>query len=116
VSDQLRERGEVVRGWIGVTVQSVTPELASALGLEEAHGALIAGVQRGGPADRAGVRRGNVIVRWGDEPVASSRDLPRRVAVTPPATRVPVELVRDGERRTVEIVVARMPKPAPRRR
>ena len=112
VSDQLREHRDVVCGWIGVTVQSVTPELADALHLEEAHGALVAQVERGGPGDKAGLRRGDAILQWGGEPITSSHDLPRRVAATSPGTRVPVEILRDGKRRTVDVVVARMPRQA----
>ena len=112
VSDQLHQRGNVVRGWIGVTLQAVTPELADALHLHETHGALVAQVQRGGPGDKAGIRRGDLILHWGGEPVTSPHDLPRRVAATPPGTRVPVELLRDGKSRTVDVVVARMPKQA----
>jgi len=109
VVDQIREHGGVVRGWMGVAVQAVTPELARSFGLHGAEGALVADVVPGGPAAKAGIARGDVIVRWGDRPVQRSRDLPFMVALTPPGTRVPVTVLRDGKERTVDVAVERMP-------
>ena len=109
VVDQIREHGGVVRGWMGVAVQSVTPDLARSFGLHGAEGALVADVTPGGPASKAGIARGDVIVRWGDRRVQHSRELPLMVALTPPGTRVPVAVVREGRERTVDVTVDRMP-------
>jgi len=109
VVDQIREHGGVVRGWMGVAVQSVTPDLARSFRLHGAEGALVADVTPGGPASKAGIARGDVIVRWGDRRVQHSRELPLMVALTPPGTRVPVAVVREGRERTVDVTVDRMP-------
>jgi len=109
VVDQIREHGSVVRGWMGVAVQSVTPDLARSFGLHGAEGALVADVTPGGPASKTGIARGDVIVRWGDRRVQHSRELPLMVALTPPGTRVPVAVVREGRERTVDVTVDRMP-------
>ena len=109
VVDQIREHGGVVRGWMGVAVQSVTPDLARSFGLHGAEGALVADVTPGGPASKTGIARGDVIVRWGDRRVQHSRELPLMVALTPPGTRVPVAVVREGRERTVDVTVDRMP-------
>jgi len=111
VADQLRAHGEVVRGYIGVSVQDVTPELAQSFHLGKAQGALVAQVERGGPGDDAGLKQGDVVVRWADHPIESSHDLPRLVASTAPGTRAPVEVVRDGQHRTLKVEVERMPRP-----
>ncbi len=110
VSDQLHAHGEVVRGYVGVSVQSVTPELARSFHLAEPHGALVAEVEKGSPGAQAGVQRGDVIVRWGDQTIDSSHDLPRIVAATPPGARVPLEIVRNGQRRTLTVRVEKMPR------
>src|SRR5205823_8896888 len=109
VVDQIREHGSVVRGWVGVAVQAVTPELARSFGLHGAEGALVADVVSGGPAAKAGLARGDVVVRWGDRLVQRSRDLPFMVALTPPGTRVPVTILRDGKERSIDVTVERMP-------
>jgi serine protease Do len=109
VLDQLRERGRVVRGWIGIAVQPVTPELAAAFALDAARGALVADVVRRSPAAAAGIARGDVVVRWGGAAVDRSRDLPGQVAMTAPGTRVPVTVLRQGRERTVAVTVGEMP-------
>src|SRR5438445_2808073 len=109
VVDQIREHGGVVRGWMGVAVQSVTADLARSFALHGAEGALVADVTPGGPASKAGIARGDVIVRWGDRRVQHSRELPLMVALTAPGTRVPVTIMREGQERTVDVAVERMP-------
>jgi serine protease Do len=110
VVDQLRAHGRVVRGWIGVAVQPVTPELARSFGLPEPHGALVSDVTKNGPADEAGIARGDVVVRWNGQPVGASRDLPMMVAGTEPGTTVAVDVVRDGRERELRVHVQRMPE------
>lgn len=107
VVEQLREGGQVERGWLGVRIQEVTPELAEGLGLDEPRGALVASVQQEGPADKAGLRAGDVILRFDEQEVATMRDLPRLVAAVRAGRTVDVELWRDGEAETVEVTVER---------
>ena len=102
---QLEEHGRVVRGWLGVAVQPVTPELAEALDLESREGALVSQVNPTGPAAKAGIERGDVILRFGDVHIERTRDLPSAVAAARPGTKVPLELIRDQKRtvKTAEI-------------
>jgi serine protease Do len=107
---QLRDQGRVTRGWLGVQVQRVTPELAQSFGLERARGALVAEVQPNSPAEGAGLQRGDVIVRFRGEEIEDMHELPHVVATTPPGTEVDLRLVRQGEERTVRVKVGEMPE------
>lgn len=102
---QLRATGKVTRGRIGVSIQEMTRELADSFGLAKAEGALISGVERGGPADRAGVRASDVILKFNGKPVTSSADLPRIVAATKPGSEVGVLLWRKGSTLKVSVIV-----------
>ena len=102
---QLRSSGKVTRGRIGVSIQEMTRELADSFGLAKAEGALISGVERGAPADKAGVRASDVILKFDGKPVASSSDLPRIVAATKPGSQVDVLLWRKGSTLKVTVVV-----------
>ena len=95
IATQLKEKGKVVRGWIGVSIQSVTPELAQTFGLNEAKGALVAEVYKGGPAEKGGLKAGDVIVTFDGKNVKSSNDLPRLVAETEVGMAVDVVVVRE---------------------
>ncbi len=92
---QLREKGKVTRGWLGVYIQQVTPELAESLGLKSAQGALVAEVLKDGPAKGAGIQRGDVIVEFDGKPVNSAQELPLMVAETPLGKAVTVKVVRE---------------------
>ena len=105
---QLKQSGSVTRGWIGVSVQAVTPELAKALALSGTDGALVAQVMPDGPAARAGLERGDVIRSLGGKPIRKLSDLSRAVAATPVGTPVEVELLRDGAPLRVEITVDKL--------
>jgi serine protease Do len=107
---QIREHGSVQRGWLGVQIQALTPELAEAAGLDTAKGALVAEVQKNSPALKAGLRQGDVIVSFGGKPVAQSKDLPRLVAETASGTAVPMEVLRDGKTQTLSVDIAIQPK------
>jgi serine protease Do len=109
VLQQLEERGKVVRGWLGIVIQEVTEDLAKSFGLEEPVGALVSDVQKGGPADKGGIERGDVILSYRGKRVESSRDLPRMVADTPPGTRVEIEVRRGDRTRTLQVEVGEMP-------
>ncbi len=105
---QLAASGHVTRGWLGVSVQKLTPELAESLGVDAAHGALVGGVTAKGPAATAGLRAGDVITRYDGKPVADVAALPTLVADTPVGTTVPVEVVRDGARQTLDVTIAKL--------
>jgi serine protease Do len=94
---QLKASGSVTRGWLGVSIQEVTPELAQALKLNVKEGALVAQTTPGGPADKAGLKRGDVIESFNGKPIAKPRDLSRAVAGTEVGKTVPVEVDRDGK-------------------
>jgi serine protease Do len=104
VVQQLRTTGKVTRGRIGVTVQEVTRELADSFGLPKVGGALISSVEKGGPADKAGVRPSDVILKFDGKAVNSSADLPRIVAAIKPGSKVSVQLWRKGTK-DVSLVV-----------
>ena len=97
IAPQLQKSGHVTRGLLGVTIQDVTPELAKSLGLKESKGALISQVVPGGPADKAGLEQGDVIVKFDGQKINDSKDLPRIVAATPVGKTVTVKLLRDGK-------------------
>ena len=105
---ELEEHGSITRGWLGVSIQKVTPELASSLGLPESRGALVADVTEGSPAAKGGLERGDVIVGFNGNKVEESSALPRLVAETTVGKTVPVEVMRNGKTKTLEVTVARM--------
>lgn len=109
VIESLREKGRVVRAWLGVRIQSVTDEIAESLGLEETYGALVASVVPGGPAAAAGIEPGDVILEFDGQRIDRMRSLPRIVADTPVGEAVEVTIWRRGERRTVEVTLAELP-------
>jgi serine protease Do len=106
---QLVSTGEVTRGYLGVSIQSVTPELAKAMKLEEHQGALVADVTPGSPAAKAGIHRGDVIVGFNSETVKDSHDLPAVVAKTAVGEKVTVTLRRDGKTQKVPVTVGKLP-------
>jgi serine protease Do len=110
VVDQLRKNGKVTRGRIGVTIQELTRELAESFGLSSPQGALVSNVEKNGPADKAGIQAGDVILKIGNKSVSSSVNLPRLVAAMKPGTKVTVELWRKGKSMRVNIEVAEMPQ------
>lgn len=108
VVQQLSQYHEVRRGWLGVKIQSVSEEIASALGIPENSGALVAAITPDGPAAKGGVQPGDVILRFDNEDVTSMRSLPRLVARAPIDKMVPVDVLRKGERKTLQITVGRL--------
>lgn len=115
VADQLKATGHVVRGKIGVAVDGVSRELAASLGLDGPRGALVAGVERGGAADAAGVRPGDIITAVDGHEVDRSSDLPRLVGAVRPGSRVPLEVFRLGKRETLQVTVGSWSDKAPAR-
>jgi serine protease Do len=106
VVKQLRADGKVTRGRIGVVIQEVTRELADSFGMAKPTGALISNVEKGGPAEKAGIHSSDVILKFDGKIVSSSSDLPRIVAATRPGSKVLVELWRKGEAHDVAVIVA----------
>ncbi|MBK0400828.1 DegQ family serine endoprotease [Limibaculum sp. M0105] len=100
---QLREHGQTRRGWLGVHIQTVSDEIAEALGLESAKGALVSDVAPDGPAAAAGIKAGDVIVNFDGRDVTEMRSLPRMVADTPVGKSVRVVIFRDGKTQTVKV-------------
>jgi serine protease Do len=108
VMQQLRETGKVTRGRIGVQVQELTVELANSFGLKQPTGALVAAVQQGSPADKAGMQPGDVILALNGKPVENSADLARVIASTRPGTTIEAQVWRKGERKTLKVAVEEM--------
>jgi len=109
IADQLKTDGRVKRGRIGVVIQEVTAELAESFGLDAPRGALVNRVEKGGPAQKAGIEVSDVILKFASEDVESSNDLPRIVGQTKPGSIVEVELWRDGKLKTLTIKVGEIP-------
>jgi serine protease Do len=105
VSRQLRETGKVVRGRLGVQIQALTPDLAKSFKLEGMKGVLVAAVEARSPAEKAGLRSGDVILGFDGNPVQSATELPRVVAASRPGSTVTIDIWRDGARRQVTAVV-----------
>lgn len=110
VVDQILEFGKPRRGWLGVVIQPVTPEMVQPLGLEGPRGALVADVTQGGPADGR-LQPGDVILQFDGRPVPSNEALPRMVAETAIGKRVPVVVMRKGQRETLNITLGELPEP-----
>ena len=105
VIESLRTDGKVDRGWLGVEIQHIDETMAEALGLEDAKGALVASVMEDGPAARAGLRPGDVIVSFAGEPLDAMKDLPRIVAELDTGAEVEMEVWRDGRRKTLTAMI-----------
>jgi serine protease Do len=109
---QLKEYGHPRRGWLGVKIQQVTPDIAESLGLKDASGAMIAGTTDGGPADKAKIRAGDVILKFDGQDVKEMHNLPRIVADAEVGKQVPVVLWRDGKEVTLQTTLAERPADA----
>jgi serine protease Do len=111
VIDQLREYGMTRRGWLGVRIQTVNDEMAEALGMDKAMGALVADVTPGSPAGEGGVEPGDVIIKFDGSDVAEMRDLPRMVADTEVGKTVRVVVFRKGKTQTLKVTIALLEEP-----
>jgi serine protease Do len=105
---QLQEKGKVVRGMLGVQIQTVTPEIAKAFGLSETKGALVAEVHEDTPAEKAGLKREDIIIEYNGKPIKEMNELPRLVANTPPGTKSTVKVLRSGKEKTLPITVTEL--------
>lgn len=109
VMESLVEYGHVTRGYMGVSIQTITPDLASQFNLKDTKGALVGDVVPNGPADRAGLKSGDVIEQFNGRTVTDSRQLQLEVAEMKPGATVPVEIVRDGSRKTLDVTLKQLP-------
>jgi serine protease Do len=116
VADQLRASGRVIRGRIGVTIAPVTKEVAESIGLGKPAGALVQGVESGGPAEKAGIEAGDIIVKVDGKAVEKSVDLPRIIGAAKPGSRTTLQLFRRGATKDVNVVVAEFEADRPARR
>lgn len=107
---QLRDSGKVVRGWIGVYVQQITPEIAESINLQNHQGALVADVTPGGPAEKAGVQRGDIIVEFNGNAIQDMQELPKSVASYAPGTSTQLKVFRNGETKTLNIKLGELPE------
>jgi serine protease DegS len=114
VLQQIVEKGRVVRGWLGIEAQDLTQALAESFGLDDPRGTVVAGILREGPAERAGIRPGDVITRMNDQPIANAREAMNRIARQAPGSRLQIEGVREGKPFKAEAEVGERP-PAQRR-
>ena len=108
VLDQLKEKGKVTRGWLGVYIQPLTADAAENLGVPGRRGALVADVTSGGPAEKAGIRSGDVIVGFNGKEIRDEHELPQAVASTKPGKTVDVRLIRGGKETTIAVKIAEM--------
>jgi serine protease Do len=108
VADQLMAKGRVVRGWLGVVIQEITPEIAETIGVKE--GILVAQIAPGSPAEKAGLKVGDIIVAIDGEKVREVRELQFRIMKTPPGTEVTLTILRGGKEQTIKAKVGEMPE------
>ncbi|MFA7536252.1 MAG: DegQ family serine endoprotease [Desulfuromonadales bacterium] len=108
IANQLIEKGEVTRGWLGVGIQPLTPELAESFSLKQARGALVNQVLPGSPAEKAGLNRGDILLSFAGKEVSGVRDLQLMVANTPANTTVKMEILRNGKRLSLPVTIAEM--------
>jgi len=108
IISQLKSHGSVVRGWLGVMIQQVTPELAKQFHLDRPVGALVGEVSPGGPADKAGIKQGDVIVRYNGKEISQVNSLPNLVSQSPVGSRATLVLIRGGKERTVTTTIAKL--------
>lgn len=108
---QLKEKGRVDRGWLGVVIQAVSKDLASSFGLDRAMGALVVDLEPQGPAAKAGLKSGDVITRFNNREVKTQSDLPYLVGRTAPNSKVPVVVVRKGKQQTINVTIGVLPVP-----
>jgi len=116
VADQLRTYGRVIRGRIGVTIAPVTKEVAESIGLGKPMGALVQGVESGGPAEKAGIEAGDIIVKVDGKAVEKSGDLPRIIGATKPGSRSSLQVFRRGATRDLQVTVAEFEADRPARK
>lgn len=109
VTEQIKSKGKVSRGWLGVQIQDVTRQLAESFGMDRPHGALVAKVIPGGPAEKAGIQIGDIIVEFNGQVIETSGELPPRVGMTPVDEKAKVKIIRQGERQEIGVKIGLLP-------
>lgn len=112
VMDQLMKQGKIVRGWLGVTIQDITPELSQKFGLRDSKGALVGDISKGSPAEKAGVMRGDIILEFNGKEIKSVGSLRNMVAQSKVGSQVKLKILRNGKEYEVAAVIAELPKEA----
>lgn len=112
VAQQLVKQGKVIRGWLGVVIQDLTPALAEEFGLKKSEGALVAEVLKNSPADKAGLKQGDVIVKYNGKSIKNASELRTFVGLTRPGTRVNLEVIREGKPLVLKVTIGEYPKEA----
>jgi serine protease Do len=110
VVDQIKTKGKVSRGWLGVQIQDVTRELAESFGMKRPHGALVAKIVPGSPAEKAGIQIGDIITEFNGHEIETSGELPPMVGMTPIDEKAELKLIRQGETMTVPIKIGLLPE------
>jgi len=105
---QLRETGKVTRGWLGVSIQLVTPELAKSFGLEQEKGALVAEVMKGSPAEKSGLKEGDIVLEFDGRPIREMHELPRLVAATLVGKKITLLVQREGRQVSVPVTIEQL--------
>jgi serine protease DegQ len=113
VMDEIIKNGQVVRGWIGIETQDITPELADSFGLPRQNGAIIAGVVRGGPADRAGVKPGDILAAVQGKPVGDTNQMLNLISSLPPGQKAQLTVIRKNQQSKLDVTVGKRPRPKP---
>jgi serine protease Do len=109
VIPQLKDKGAVTRGWIGAEVQSVTPELADGLGVNDLHGAIVANVQANGPAAKAGLKSGDVVTAVEGELVKNANELTRKIHEKTPGSSIQLTMLRGGKQDSLTVTLGQLP-------
>jgi serine protease Do len=105
---QLKEKGKVTRGWLGVSIQPITPDLAKSFDLENEKGALVSEIVKDSPADKAGFKSGDIILEFDGKTIGEMNELPRIVAVTPVGKKVKVVVLREGKKQVLDVIIDRL--------
>ena len=108
VTDQLKQYGRTKRGWLGVLIQEISQEIADSLGMKSAKGALVSSATEGGPAEKAGVKTGDVILKFNDIEIGSMKELPKVVAGTPVGKSVPLVILRNGKEIVLNVTLGEL--------
>jgi len=109
VVEQIKTKGKVSRGWLGVQIQDVTRQLAESFGMDRPHGALVSKVIPGGPAEKAGIQIGDIIVEFNGQVIETSGELPPRVGMTPVEEKAKVKIIRQGDKQDVTVKIGLLP-------
>ena len=113
VISQLKEHGEVKRGWIGIKIQPNTPEIADSLGISANQGVVVSGVTEQGPAQKAGLQAGDIVLSFNRQPIDNTKNLSRLIAETKIGTPAPIEIWRSGQKQTLTVPIEPMPEETP---